>query len=56
MTFGAAFRLIKGGVKAGRGIVGKMKGEKDKKSGDDNSDKYSEEGSSDSSESEGGRK
>ena len=54
MTFGAAFKLIKGGVKAGRGIAGRIKKGKDKKSEEDNSDKYSEEGSSDSSESEGG--
>lgn len=46
LTFGAAFKLIKGGFKMGRGIAGKIKGVKDKKSAGANSDKFSEEGSS----------
>ena len=46
MTFGAAFKLIKGIFKVGSGIAGKIKGTKDKMSAGDGSDKFSEESSS----------
>lgn len=41
MTFGAAFKLIKGGFGIGKGIAGKIKASKDKK-GNDETDKFSE--------------
>lgn len=53
MTFGAAFKLIKGGFGVGKGIAGKVKGskEKDKNKDGDNSDKFTEDGTSTSTES-----
>ena len=48
MTFGAAFKLIKGATHIGKGISGKIKASKDKK-GNDESDKFSEDNSSGSS-------
>ena len=51
MTFGAAFKLIKGATHIGKGISGKIKASRDKK-GNDESDKFSEDkdsGSSDTS-------
>lgn len=58
MTFGAAFKLIKGATHIGKGISGKIKASRDKK-GNDESDKFSEDkdsGSSDTSseQSDGG--
>ena len=58
MTFGAAFKLIKGATHIGKGISGKIKASRDKK-GNDESDKFSEDkdsGSSDtaSEQSDGG--
>ncbi len=41
MTFGAAFKLIRGATHIGKGISGKIKASKDKR-GNDESDKYSE--------------
>ena len=54
LTFGAALKLIKGGFKAGGGVVRKIKKGRDKKQENDHSDKYSEEANSDSPEPEGG--
>ena len=58
LTFGAAFKLIKGGIGAGRSISNRRKkGDEEKSDGEsleDNSDKYSEEKGGDSS--EGGSK
>ena len=48
MTFGAAFKLIRGATHIGKGISGKIKASKDKK-GNDESDKFSEDNSSGSS-------
>ena len=48
MTFGAAFKLIRGATHIGKGISGKIKAAKDKK-GNDESDKFSEDNSSGSS-------
>lgn len=41
MTFGAAFKLIRGATHVGKGIAGKIKASKDKK-GNDESDKFTE--------------
>ena len=41
MTFGAAFKLIRGATHVGKGIAGKIKDSKDKK-GNDESDKFTE--------------
>lgn len=51
MTFGAAFKLIKGGFGIGKGIAGKVKGSKEKDKDGDKSDKFTEDGSSMSTES-----
>ena len=54
LTFGAAFKLIKGGIGAGKGISNKIKESKNKKNGsEDESDKFNEESTSDSSGSTG---
>lgn len=52
MTFGAAFKLIRGATHIGKGISGKIKAAKDKK-GNDESDKFSEDNSSGSSDTSG---
>lgn len=50
LTFGAAFKLIKGGFGAGKGIANKIKESKNKKSESaDDSDKFNEENTSDGS-------
>ena len=50
LTFGAAFKLIKGGIGAGKGIANKIKESKNKKSESaDDSDKFNEENTSDGS-------
>ena len=57
LTFGAAFKLIRGGIGAGRSMSNRRKKEKEKnedESSEDDSDKYSEEKGGDSS--EGGSK
>ncbi len=52
MTFGAAFKLIRGATHIGKGISGKIKASKDKK-GNDESDKFSEDKDSGSSDTSG---
>ena len=52
MTFGAAFKLIRGATHVGKGISGKIKASKDKK-GNDESDKFSEDKGSQSSDTSG---
>ena len=53
MTFGAAFKLIRGATHIGKGISGKVKAAKEKK--DDDSDKFSEDKETSSSESSEGQ-
>ena len=57
LTFGAAFKLIKGGIGAGRSISNRRKkGDEEKSDGEsseDDSDKYTDEKSGDSSEGDG---
>ena len=54
LTFGAAFKLIKGGIGAGKGIAGKIKESKNKKGSEDDSDKFKEDESSSSDASDKG--
>lgn len=44
MTFGAAFKVIKGGFGIGRGIARKVKASKEKNKDGDDSDKFTEDG------------
>lgn len=44
MTFGAAFKVIKGGFGIGKGIAGKVKASKEKNKDGDDSDKFTEDG------------
>ena len=53
MTFGAAFKLIRGATHIGKGISGKVKAAKEKK--DDDSDKFSEDKDTSSSETSEGQ-
>lgn len=53
MTFGAAFKLIRGATHIGKGISGKVKAAKEKK--DDDSDKFSEDKETSSSETSEGQ-
>ena len=53
MTFGAAFKLIRGATYIGKGISGKVKAAKEKK--DDDSDKFSEDKDTSSSETSEGQ-
>ena len=53
MTFGAAFKLIRGATHIGKGILGKVKAAKEKK--DDDSDKFSEDKDTSSSETSEGQ-
>lgn len=52
MTFGAAFKLIRGATHIGKGISGKIKASKDKK-GNDETDKFSEDKDSGNSNTSG---
>ena len=52
MTFGAAFKLIRGATHIGKGISGKIKASKDKK-GNDESDKFSEDKGSETGDTSG---
>ena len=52
MTFGAAFKLIRGATHVGKGISGKIKASKDKK-GNDESDKFSEDKGSETADTSG---
>ena len=53
MTFGSAFKLLKGGFGIGKGIAGKVRASKEKHKDGDDSDKFTEGNTGTSAEASG---